>query len=142
MKARIEKKLSKKLAAIMGKHCREVWIDNEYEPRTPHWKIQNPNGLTKKQLRENRQARAVRVNHMPSCGGELDYWGEGTDWRSVYSEVKEQLWWLQEDFSIGHDQFEEMPTEKRPHPWKDVRMTGLFILREARKFADAKGQTP
>ncbi len=99
MKPRIEKKLSKKLAQILksvrGFTPKEVWIDDEYasEAFAIHWEHNNPNGLTSKQKRQNWQRTRVRVDNMPSIGGGLDYWGEGTDWRSVFYEAQNMLLW-------------------------------------------------
>ncbi|QNF19605.1 hypothetical protein FT688_02985 [Aeromonas hydrophila] len=78
MKPRIEKKLSKKLHAILGNLLGEVWIDKELELHQPHWRWRNGDDrppLTGNQERQNRQMR-VSVNNMPSIGGGLDYWGK------------------------------------------------------------------
>lgn len=90
MKPRIEKKLSKALVAIFQdtREFQGVWIDNEWYRDTPHGRQENLSG---KQERQNRECR-VAVNHMPSVGGEADYWGEGTDYFSVYRAYKNALW--------------------------------------------------
>jgi hypothetical protein len=79
MKPRIEKKLSKRLVQLAPSLFHDSWIDDQWEARTQHYAHNNGGKLTPGQIRENRQAR-VRVNHMPSVGGGLDYWGEGNDW--------------------------------------------------------------
>jgi hypothetical protein len=90
MKPRIEKKLSKRLVAIFDgtRVFESVWIDDEYYR---HAKSGWGEPLTPKQIRFNRECR-VRVNRMPSIGGEADYWGEGTDYRSVYRVYTDMLW--------------------------------------------------
>lgn len=128
MKPRIEKKLSKKLAVIMAGYCGAVWIDNEVDLHRLHFKPRDQ--LTPKQERENRE-QCVRVNHIPSVGGGLDYWGEGEDWYTVFASVRDLLFWDKEDWTI--DEFEE-PVGRKPHPWRNIRQTGLFLLRAARMY--------
>ena len=89
MKPRIEKKISKKLAVILGDKFGKVWIDTEIERWKPHYEHQNKGVLSPKQKRENYQQR-VSVNNVPSVGGGTDYWGEGQDWHTLYR------------FAIGH----------------------------------------
>lgn len=104
MKPRIEKKLSKRLFQLAPKLFSDAWIDNECDPRTKHFKHQNNGTLTPRQIRENWQQR-VSVNHIPSIGGELDYWGEGTDWYTLWSWWKSNWEW--------HGDFEPYPDDHR-----------------------------
>ena len=95
MKPRIEKKLSKALVAIFEgtKVLERAWVDAEFYRDTPYWRGKN---LTGKQERKRRECR-VAVNHVPSVGGEADYWGEGTDYYTVHCayarQVREVIWY-------------------------------------------------
>ncbi|EKT4478405.1 hypothetical protein QEL91_004131 [Pseudomonas putida] len=106
MKPRIEKKLSKKLVAIFEgtRQFDSVWIDNEY-CRDTHYSYRGEPALTPAQVRHNRESR-VSVNHVPSVGGEADYWGEGTDYftvRAAYErEVADGIWYEDELFRLTH----------------------------------------
>lgn len=129
MKPRIEKKLSKKLHAILGNLIGEVWIDKELELYRPHYRHNNRDNapLTSKQERENRQMR-VSVNHMPSIGGGLDYWGEGQDWHSVLWVAKEVLLW----------EFGKETDEAGPYggwPLLKAKMTGPWVIKHAKIYA-------
>ncbi|HHP5403332.1 TPA: hypothetical protein ACSCX2_000147 [Aeromonas veronii] len=130
MKPRIEKKLSKKLHAILGNLIGEVWIDNELELHKPHWRWRDGDDrppLTGKQERENRQVR-VSVNHMPSIGGGSDYWGEANDWHSVL--------WVAMDVLIWH--FGKETDEAGPYggwPQLKAKMTGIWIIKHAKLYA-------
>lgn len=66
MKARIEKKLSKRLVELAPTLFSSAWVDS-YEP----------SALADKQ--------GTRVNDIWSVGGELDYWGEGMDVYTVWA---------------------------------------------------------
>lgn len=131
MKPRIEKKLSKKLHAILGNLLGKVWIDNELELHQPHWRWRHGSDdrppLTGNQERQNRQMR-VSVNHMPSIGGGLDYWGEGQDWHSVLYIVKSALPW----------HFGEKTDHDGPHggwPQLKAKMTGIWVIKHAKLYA-------
>lgn len=130
MKPRIEKKLSKKLHSILGNLLGEVWIDNELELHPPHYRwhrCKDCPRLTGKQERENRQMR-VSVNHMPSIGGGLDYWGEGEDWHSVLYIAKEVLLWSFGEETDSEGQFGGYPQLK-------AKMTGIWIIKHAKLYA-------
>jgi len=136
MKPRIEKKLSKKLHAILGNLLGEVWIDNELELHQPHWRYRHgPDDrppLTGKQKRQNREVR-VSVNHMPSIGGGLDYWGEGQDWHSVLDVAKGVLLWHfgeADEVTLGQD-----PDTINPWPKLKAKMTGIWIIKHAKLYA-------
>ncbi|MFG0873921.1 hypothetical protein ACF8QD_09585 [Aeromonas media] len=136
MKPRIEKKLSKKLHAILGNLLGKVWIDNELELHQPHWRyrhgLDDRPPLTGKQKRENWQMR-VCVNHMPSIGGELDYWGEGTDWHSVLYFAKDALLWHfgeADEVVPGQD-----PDSINPWPKLKAKMTGIWVIKHAKLHA-------
>ncbi|MFM4903852.1 hypothetical protein ACEUCF_03015 [Aeromonas veronii] len=130
MKPRIEKKLSKKLHAILGNLIGEVWIDNELELPKAHWRWRDGDDrppLTGKQKRENWQMR-VSVNHMPSIGGGADYWGEGQDWHSVLYVAQEVLLWA----------FGEETDSEGPHcgyPLLKAKMTGIWLIKHAKLYA-------
>lgn len=136
MKPRIEKKLSKKLHVILGDLLGKVWIDNELQLHQPHWRYRHgPDDrppLTGKQKRENWQMR-VCVNHMPSIGGELDYWGEGTDWHSVLYFAKDALLWHfgeADEVVPGQD-----PDSINPWPKLKAKMTGIWVIKHAKILA-------
>lgn len=79
MKPRIEKKLSKRLLQIAPSLFKGSWVDSAWEHWPKHYASDNGGKLTPRQIRENMQLR-VSVNHVPSVGGGVDYWGEGNDW--------------------------------------------------------------
>lgn len=60
MKARIEKKLSKRLVEIAPSIFKGVWVDS-YEPS------------------ELAEKQGTRVSNIWCVGGGVDYWGEGQD---------------------------------------------------------------
>lgn len=131
MKPRIEKKLSKKLHAILGNLLGEVWIDNELELDQPHWRCRHGDSrqpLTSKQKRENWQMR-VSVNHMPSIGGGFDdYLGDARDFGSVLWAAKEAFWWV----------FGEVTDVDGPHsgwPLLKAKMTGIWLIKHAKLYA-------
>lgn len=129
MKPRIEKKLSKKLHAILGNTIGKVWVDDELELSLPHWRCRHGDSrppLSSKQKRENWQTR-VRVNHMPSIGGGTDYWGEANDWHSVL--------WVAQEVLLWH--FGEETDFEGPHggyPLLKARMTGAWIIKHAKIY--------
>lgn len=130
MKPRIEKKLSKKLHAILGNLLGEVWIDKELELHQPHWRWRNGDDrppLTGNQERQNRQM-LVSVNHMPSIGGGVDYWGEGQDWHSVLYVAQEVLLW-----AFGEETDSEGPFGG--YPQLKAKMTGIWIIKHAKLYA-------
>lgn len=106
MKPRIEKKLSKQLVAIFQGTPKfsDAWIDKEYS-RDTHYPHQRKKLLSPAQLRHNRSAR-VSVNNIPSVGGELDHFGEGTDWCTVHAaysrELAEGVWYEDELFGLSY----------------------------------------
>jgi hypothetical protein len=131
MKPRIEKKLSKKIHAILGNLLGEVWIDDELELHQPHWRSRygcdDRPQLTGKQKRKNRQMR-VCVNHMPSIGGGFDYWGEGQDSHSVLWVAKEVLLW----------HFGKETDEAGPYggwPLLRAKMTGAWVIKHTKLYA-------
>ncbi|WP_324042686.1 hypothetical protein [Aeromonas caviae] len=135
MKPRIEKKLSKKIHAILGNLLGEVWIDNDLELHQPYWRWRNGDDrppLTGNQERQNRQMR-VSVNHMPSIGGGLDYWGEGEDWHSVLYVAKDVLLWHfgeADEVAPGQD-----PDTINPWPKLKANMTGAWVIKHAKLYA-------
>lgn len=66
MKARIEKKLSKRLIEIAPSLFPGAWLDSE-------------------DLSELAYSQGTRVSHVWHVGGEPDYWGEGSDWGPLWS---------------------------------------------------------
>jgi hypothetical protein len=125
VKPRIEKKLSKKLHAILGNKLGKVWIDDEKEWDKPHWRHRFDDDrppLTGKQKRQNWETN-VRVNHIPSIGGGLDYWGEEEDWCSVLESAKEWLYW---GLATTDD------SEDGGFPVIKHRMTGAWVIKHAR----------
>jgi hypothetical protein len=136
MKPRIEKKLSKKLAEILkdkqGFKPDQVWINNEYAEKFKiHWEHENPNGLTSKQKRQNYEHLGVEVDNMPTIGGELDYWGEGTDYESVFLRAQDTVcwWWFPCENEAGE------PT----YPQVNIKLTGKAVIDLARKYVSQGG---
>ena len=132
MKPRIEKKLSKKLHAILGNMLGDVWIDDEWLLHRRHFRCPDDPPLTGKQERQNR-AQRVSVNHMPSIGGGLDYWGEGEDWHSVLYVAKDVLLWHfreADEVVPGQD-----PDTINPWPKLKANMTGAWVIKHAKLYA-------
>lgn len=134
MKPRIEKKLSKKLVSIVGNKLGKVWINDDVEWDKPYWRCRSGDDrppLTGNQERQNREQR-VSVNHMPSIGGGLDYWGEAEDWYSVFYFAREWLLW-----ELGEPQISIGPEGDELPDWPLVkeRMTGAWVIRHAKERA-------
>lgn len=136
MKPRIEKKLSKKLATILahiqGFTPKDVWIDTELELFPIHYALNNNGVLTPKQKRRNYEQK-VRVNNMPSIGGELDYWGEGTDFFSVLTCARETLPW-----SMFEIKPFDVNTMEGGYPIITMKLTGKNMIALARAYAARK----
>lgn len=81
MKARIEKKLSKRLTELYPAHYRRAWRDDE------------PSRLA--------YAQRTSVRHVLSVGGGTDYWGDGMDAYTVLSDWRMNWMW--------HGPFESYP---------------------------------
>ncbi|WP_223430028.1 hypothetical protein [Pseudomonas sp. GL-B-26] len=86
MKARIEKKLSKRLFQLHPGLYRRSWIDKD-----------EPSELAYRQR--------TRVSHVRSVGGGTDYWGEGQDAYTVWADWKSNWPWhgLFNSFPEGHE---------------------------------------
>lgn len=90
MKARIEKKLSKRLVQIAPKLFRDSWVDDERSDLA--WK------------------QGSSVSHVRMVGGGVNYWGEAEDAYTVWSCWRGCYRWVC-DFKMhpaGHE-FEGMP---------------------------------
>jgi hypothetical protein len=74
MKARIEKKLSKRLVLLHPSQYRKAWLDKD-----------EPSLLAFEQ--------GTRVSHCPSVGGGTDYWGEGQDAYTVWEDWRMNWCW-------------------------------------------------
>lgn len=127
MKPRIEKKLSKKIHAILGNMLGDVWIDDEWLLHRRHFRCPDDPPLTGKQERQNREQR-VSVNHMPSIGGGQDYWGEGSDWFSV-------LWFAQEALMWHFGEKTDIDGPHHGYPLLKARMTGAWVIKHAKIYA-------
>lgn len=138
MKPRIEKKLSKRLANILyetqGFTPKDVWVDSEYELFPVHYRHQNNGMLTAKQKRKNYEQR-VRVNHIPSVGGGLDYWGEGCDSHTVFRAATEMLIW-----SMFIPAPFNMDDCSGGYPIVTIKLTGKNVVGLAKKYASQKSQ--
>lgn len=86
MKARIEKKLSKRLVQLHPALYRRAWIDKD-----------EPSELAYEQR--------TRVSHVLSIGGGTDYWGEGQDAHTVWADWKSCWPWHGpfDSFPEGHE---------------------------------------
>jgi len=90
MKARIEKKLCKKLVQLAPKIFNDAWIDKD---------------VSEKAIRQGSS-----VSHVYSVGGGIDYWGEGEDEYTALELMKMNWMWFG-DFDVheeGH-KFEGYP---------------------------------
>ena len=134
MKPRIEKKLSKKLSTILssvrGFTAKDVWINDELEPFPRHYKFENHGRLTSKQKRANYN-QAVRVNNMPSVGGQLNYWGEATDFESVYEAAENMLIW-----AVFPCEPINIESGGGGYPIINKRLTGKLIIKLAKEHAE------
>ncbi|MGP0171222.1 hypothetical protein ACSVIJ_04990 [Pseudomonas sp. NCHU5208] len=93
MKARIEKKLSKKLVTLAPSVFKGVWIDSS-----------EPSELAYKQR--------TSVSHVWSVGGGTDYFGEGMDAYTAWE------WWRMN--WEWHGDFPSYPEEHQHHGYPDV----------------------
>lgn len=126
MKPRIEKKVSKKLASIVGSQLGKVWIDNEYCLYKPYWP-ETGEKLSGKHERINRNTR-VCVNHMPVVGGGSDYYGEYNEPYTVVEAAINVFAWTF---------FEKGPEDEYGCPGYPViteRMTGAWLIKKAHEF--------
>lgn len=91
MKARIEKKLSKRLIEIAPSQFSGVWIDKD-----------EPSDLAYEQR--------TRVSRVWSVGGGTDHWGEGQDAYTLWADWKANWFWHGpfEAYPYGHE-FEGYP---------------------------------
>lgn len=118
MKARIEKKICKKLAQILPpEFYRDAWTDSE---------------VTEKALDQG-----SRVSGLLCVGGGVDYWGEGQDEYTVLEDFKNHYDWhppIYNPYPDGH-QFERLPMPSKK------RLTGYYLIKCAKKIAKNKQQT-
>lgn len=148
MKPRIEKKLSKRICAILANHPRRlgaVWIDSEFERYVFLPYDRAPTAAEQRR----RWECSVKVNHMPSLGGEADYWGEGSDYYSVYHLFRECAYWDQpkmsawlnaENARMGTEldaKWSGKPVEPQPaRPYPTTRrLTGRDVIRQVQQYA-------
>lgn len=119
MKARIEKKLSKRLVQIDPDGYRHAWISDS-EPT------------------ELAYAQGSRVANIYCIGGGCDYWGEGQDAYTVWEDFKRNWMWSSvfEHYPEGHkNEFIPDTTGFRP-------TTRNLLKLAAREAAKAKVLTP
>lgn len=113
MKARIEKKLCKKIAEILPrKYYGDAWLDKD-----------EPSELAYKQ--------GSRVSGILCIGGGVDCWGEGQDGYTVLKSFIQVVDWckpLHKPYPKGHE------LEHYPMPL-GKRFTGKFLIECARKIA-------
>ncbi|MNH04501.1 hypothetical protein D3C81_515380 [compost metagenome] len=85
MKARIEKKLSKKVTRLHPTIYRRAWVDREWS--------------------ELAYEQRTCVSHVLSVGGGTDYWGDGCEAYTVWSDWRLNWAWHGpfEEHPIGHD---------------------------------------
>lgn len=108
MKARVIKKLSKKLVESAPKLFRGAWVDSEIMVEA--WE------------------QGSSVSHVWSMGGGVDYWGEGEDTQTALQCIQSCWFWLG-DFPCYEDghKFEGYPNTGKFKP------TGKNLLALARK---------
>lgn len=143
MKPRILKKLSKKTHAIFASSPRRdfqrtaerVWIDDEFEP---DWVSRQERLESSKKERLYRQAR-VRINHVPSIGGEYNsYTGDADDHCTLYEHAASYAL----DASIDWEGYFSRCYPSSDYPESNIkgRLTGKKVierLREAAQELDA-----
>lgn len=113
MKARQLKKLSKKIALILSDEYKESWVDKE--------------------VMESAWSQGTKVSGELRVGGELDYWGEGTDDYPVFIDFVMNLdtWLYPYPTYPEGSEFEGMPMRhKMRHP-----MTGKMAVEHAKVIA-------
>lgn len=113
MKARIEKKLSKKIAQILPKIYERAWLNSD--------------------VTEKAWEQGSRVSGLMFVGGGVDYWGEGEDSYTVLEDFASHYDWhspIYIPFPIGHE-FEGMPM------FDSNRLTGKYLIECARRIAAA-----
>ena len=106
MKARIIKKLSKKISELLPKEYEDKWLD------------------TNDRLLCESYEQGSRVKNCWYIGGELDYWGEGTDDYTIIEDFKRNFitWQGYWGFYESGHKFEGMP--KHAH----YRLTGQKLI--------------
>ena len=108
MKARIIKKLSKKLKVMLPKEYFKSWVNTD--------------------VMEQSWEQGSKISHCFNIGGELDEWGEGTDHYTVIHDFKynflewQGLWGFYDEAS----RWEDMP---KGAPY---RLTGQKLISLAR----------
>lgn len=119
MKARTDKKLSKRLREIAPSLFHDAWIENG-------------------DLSELAYAQRTRVSNVWCCGGGTDYWGESLESYTLWS-----LWKTNWPWHLGCDPFPEgHEREGYPNP-KGFRPTTPNLLRLAAECeARSKGDQP
>ncbi len=112
MKARIIKKLSKKLKRQLPEMFKDSWVDKE--------------------VMDDSYDQGSRVSHCLMIGGELDYWGEGTEYCNCLLHFKDSVVWILElpVYPEGHE------FEDHPNTDKLKRFTGKYLLELARTVKD------
>lgn len=134
MNPRVLKKLSKKALAIFTASPRRdfqmsadrAWVDEEYEP--PY--VSRRENEKRHEL-ARRQAR-VRVNHIPSIGGEYDsYAGEGTDFETFFEHARGYVC----DACVEWDREPDEEGIVWPRSAIKGRITGKLVLEQLRKRA-------
>lgn len=117
MKARIEKKLSKRLVELLPSVYRKAWRDQE------------PTELAYDQ--------GSSVRHVLSVGGGVDYWGEGQDAYTVWEDWQMNWCW--------HGPFEAYPNGHRFEGYPNIdgfRPTTINLLRLAAQCEQCSKEWP
>lgn len=111
MKARIEKKLSKKLVEILPGIFNKAWVCSD--------------------VTELAWDQGSRISNMYFVGGGVNCWGEGEDQYTVLEDFVSHYNWhspIYNPFPDGHE-LEGMPT------FESKRLTGKYLIQCARKIA-------
>lgn len=118
MKARIEKKLSKRLVEIAPTIFKDVWIDKDFSDLA--------------------YEQCTRVSHIPSVGGGIDYWGEGVDVFTCWASWRTDWMWCGDfkPYPQGHEH-EHLPNTERFRP-----TTQNLLKLAARCEARSQGAQP
>ena len=147
MKPRIVKKLSKKAHAIFAASQRRdfqrtaerVWIDDEFEP---DWVSRLERQKSSKKERLYRQAR-VRINHVPSIGGEYNsFMGDADDHCTLYEHAADCVLCASIDWDSYWSSYDPANDAHLDYPESNIkgRLTGKKVIERLRASASEAAQ--
>ncbi|KJD20541.1 hypothetical protein VE30_02160 [Vreelandella aquamarina] len=146
MKPRIVKKLSKKAHSIFAASPRRdfqrtaerVWIDDEFEP---DWVSRQERLESSKKERLYRQAR-VRINHVPSIGGEYNsFMGDADDHCTLYEHAADYVMCASIDWDRYWSSYDPASDTHSDYLESNIkgRLTGKKVIERLREAAQELG---